>query len=79
MFTSSLSGEGKTFTSINIAMVCALTGKKTILFGLDLRKPKIFDDFYISYKKGMVNYLIGKSELDEIIINTYIDNLDLLT
>ena len=59
MITSSVSGEGKTFTSINIATVYALSGKKTILLGLDLRKPKIFDDFSITNDKGVVNYLIG--------------------
>ena len=45
MVTSSVSGEGKTFCSINLATVYALSGKKTILLGLDLRKPKIFGDF----------------------------------
>lgn len=39
--TSSISGEGKTFTSINLASIIALSGKKTILIGADLRKPKI--------------------------------------
>ena len=45
MITSSVSGEGKTFTSINLASVYAMSGKKTVLVGLDLRKPKIFNDF----------------------------------
>ena len=79
MITSSVSGEGKTFTSINIATVYALSGKKTILLGLDLRKPKIFDDFEIDNDKGIVNYLIGDSELDDIITHTHIENLDLIT
>ena len=47
MITSSISGEGKTYVSINMATVFALSGKKTILVGLDLRKPKIFGDFDI--------------------------------
>jgi succinoglycan biosynthesis transport protein ExoP len=47
MVTSSVSGEGKTFCSINVATVFALSSKKTILVGLDLRKPKIFGDFGI--------------------------------
>ena len=79
MVTSSVSGEGKTFTSINIATVYALSGKKTILLGLDLRKPKIFDDFNITNEKGIVNYLIGDSKLEEIITNTHVENLDLIT
>ncbi|MDI1303841.1 MAG: GNVR domain-containing protein, partial [bacterium] len=45
MITSSVSGEGKTFCSINIATVFALSGKKTVVIGLDLRKPKLFAEF----------------------------------
>ena len=56
MITSSVSGEGKTFCSINIASAYALSGKKTILLGLDLRKPKIFDDFNMDNNIGIVNY-----------------------
>lgn len=79
MVTSSVSGEGKTFASINIATVYALSGKRTILLGLDLRKPKIFDDFEISNDKGIVNYLIGESSLEDIKVSTHIENLDLIT
>ena len=57
MLTSSVSGEGKTFCSINIATVFALSEKKTIILGLDLRKPKIFDDFNIRNDIGAVNHL----------------------
>ncbi|MDT8417224.1 MAG: polysaccharide biosynthesis tyrosine autokinase [Lutibacter sp.] len=77
--TSSVSGEGKTFVSINMATVFALGGKKTILVGLDLRKPKIFDDFEISNEKGIVNYLIGEENLETIIQKTKIPNLDVIT
>ena len=62
MLTSSISGEGKTFCSINIATVFALSEKKTIIVGLDLRKPKIFDDFKIKNDIGAVNYLIGQKK-----------------
>jgi Mrp family chromosome partitioning ATPase len=44
MITSSVSGEGKTFCSINIATFFALSGKKTVIIGLDLGKPKLFDE-----------------------------------
>ncbi|NLP57910.1 polysaccharide biosynthesis tyrosine autokinase [Lutibacter sp. B1] len=77
--TSSVSGEGKTFVSINMATVFALGGKKTILVGLDLRKPKIFDDFEISNKTGIVNYLISEATKEEIIQKTKVPNLDVIT
>jgi MinD-like ATPase involved in chromosome partitioning or flagellar assembly len=59
MITSSVSGEGKTFCSINI-VVFALSGKKTVIIGCDLRKPKLFDD-NLSNEVGIVNYLPSKS------------------
>ena len=79
MVTSSVSGEGKTFCSINVATVFALSGKKTILLGLDLRKPKIFNDFNINNNQGIVNYLIGESSLESLIQSTEIEYLDIIT
>ena len=61
-----------------MATVYALSGKKTILLGLDLRKPKIFGDFNISNDKGIVNYLIDNEELENVIYPTHIENLDFL-
>ncbi|MBT8325484.1 MAG: polysaccharide biosynthesis tyrosine autokinase, partial [Winogradskyella sp.] len=78
MITSSVSGEGKTYCSINIASVYAMSGMKTILLGLDLRKPKIFGDFNIDNTKGIVNYLIDEMELDEVLTKSHIENLDLI-
>jgi succinoglycan biosynthesis transport protein ExoP len=79
MLTSSVSGEGKTYCSLNIATVFALSEKKTIIVGLDLRKPRIFDDFNIQNDLGAVNYLIGQNKLDEIIQKTHIPYLDVIT
>src|SRR5690606_2071389 len=79
LVTSTISGEGKTFCSINIASVFALSEKKTILLGLDLRRPKIFDDFHIKNDKGIVNYLINESGLNQIIQKTNIEHLDVIT
>lgn len=79
MVTSSVSGEGKTFCSINIASAYALSGKKTILLGLDLRKPKIFDDFNIDNNTGIVNYFIGDKSLEEVTFKSHIENLDIIT
>lgn len=78
MVTSSVSGEGKTFCSLNIATVFALSGKKTVIVGLDLRKPRIFDDFNVKNDIGVVNYLIGQKTIDEVIQNTHILNLDVI-
>ncbi|MFH7004504.1 polysaccharide biosynthesis tyrosine autokinase [Flavobacterium bizetiae] len=78
MITSSISGEGKTFCSINIATVFALSEKKTVIVGLDLRKPRLADEFALKNQIGVVNYLIKQNSLTEIINSTQIPNLDVI-
>jgi len=76
--TSSIGGEGKTFTTMNLAAIFALSGHKTILIGGDLRKPKLHEDFKVDTSKGLSSYLINKSELAAIIDKTEIDTLDVI-
>ncbi|KUJ63713.1 sugar transporter [Flavobacteriaceae bacterium CRH] len=78
MITSSISGEGKTFCSINIATIFALSEKKTVIIGLDLRKPRLADEFNLTNQVGVVNYLIKQKSLNEIINATEIPNLDVI-
>ena len=78
VLTSSVSGEGKTMISINMATVFALSGKKTVLLGLDLRKPKVYSNFEINNKQGIVNYLINQIGIEEIINKSHIPNLDII-
>jgi tyrosine-protein kinase Etk/Wzc len=79
LVTSSISGEGKTFTSINLAAIYAAAGKKTVLLGADLRKPKIFQDFKLSNEVGLSTYLIRKVSLEEVVQATNLENLDLIS
>lgn len=79
LVTSSVSQEGKTFCSANLASVFAISNKKTILVGLDLRRPSISEDFNVSNKVGVVDYLIGRKELSEVIQTTRHENLDVIT
>ena len=58
--TSSIGGEGKTFCSMNLASIFALSGHKTVLIGADLRKPKLELEFKSENKSGLSNYLIKK-------------------
>ena len=78
MITSSISGEGKTFCSINIATVFALSEKKTVILGLDLRKPRLADEFNLKNQTGVVNYLIKQNSLEEITHRTEVPNLDVI-
>jgi tyrosine-protein kinase Etk/Wzc len=61
LVSSGMSGEGKSFTSINLANVLALSGKKVLLMELDLRKPSLSTKFGITNEKGFTNYISDKS------------------
>ncbi|QXV64851.1 polysaccharide biosynthesis tyrosine autokinase [Mucilaginibacter achroorhodeus] len=68
LFTSSKAGEGKSFVASNTGASLAVSGKRTILIELDLRRPKISKLFNISNTRpGMSEYLQGKASIEEII------------
>ncbi|WP_445159367.1 polysaccharide biosynthesis tyrosine autokinase [Mesohalobacter salilacus] len=79
LITSSVSGEGKTFTAMNLSSVMALSGKKTILVGLDLRKPKIHHDFEVNHSMGVSNYISNQASYEDVIQASGHENLDILT
>lgn len=59
MFTSSTSGEGKTFVASNISISLALLGKKVIMVGLDIRKPRLAELFQIdNHHNGITNLIV---------------------
>jgi tyrosine-protein kinase Etk/Wzc len=76
--SSSISGEGKSFCSMNLSSILASTNNKTILIGADMRKPKIFDDFELNNETGLSSYLIGAATLKEVIQKTNDENLDII-
>ena len=80
MFTSFTSGDGKTFCAMNTAVMMAQAGYKTILLGLDLRRPKIYDTFNLENSIGVSNLLLsnGEKESDNFIYNSNIENLDII-
>jgi len=72
LFTSSMSGEGKSFLSLNLGSALALTGKKVIFLELDLRKPKLSENIGLDNSNGFTNYVISKStDLSSIIKQTW--------
>ncbi|MGN6568565.1 MAG: GumC family protein [Flavipsychrobacter sp.] len=68
MLTSSMSGEGKSFVSLNVASTLALSGKRVVLMELDLRKPKISKYLNLDNATGFSNYAIGHADYDKIIV-----------
>jgi len=59
--TSTIPGEGKTFLSVNLASIFAHSGKKVLLIGMDIRKPKLNEYVGISDPKGLTDYLSAKN------------------
>ncbi|QUB71057.1 polysaccharide biosynthesis tyrosine autokinase [Prevotella multiformis] len=84
LFTSSTSGEGKTFTAANLSVSFGLLGKKVILVGLDIRRPRLAELFGIQdHRHGITNLLVKESptaaEVREQILPSGVNkNLDLL-
>lgn len=72
--TSTESGDGKTFLASNLATLYGMTGKKTLLIDMDLRKPNLHTKLGLENGKGLSNYLVGDCELDEALMtNTPFD------
>ena len=84
LFTSSTSGEGKTFNAANLSVSFGLLGKKVILVGLDIRRPRLAELFGINdHKHGITNLLVKDNptaeDLQEQILPSEVNkNLDLL-
>ena len=78
LVTSSMSGEGKTYIAENLAIVFAQSGKKTLVIGADLRRPKLFSDFQFDNHLGISNYILYDKRIEEVVFNTEINNLDIL-
>lgn len=79
--TSTTSGEGKSFISINIASSLALSGKKVLLVGMDLRAPKVTQYLGLPDRKGVTNYITDESlNFDDLLFNVDdVKNLDIIS
>jgi len=66
LVTSTFSGEGKSFISVNTAAVMALAGKKTVVMEFDIRKPKIMTALGLPKTQGITNYLVSNIPLQSL-------------
>lgn len=79
MFTSSAMSEGKSTVSANVAVTWAQAGKKVLLIDCDLRRPTVHATFRTLNLEGVTTVLTGKSSAHDIIEQTFVGNLDILT
>jgi len=78
--SSSISGEGKTFVSLNLAGIYTMASKKVIILDLDLRKPKIHLGLKVENKEGMSAILSGTSKWRDCLQKSDLtENLDFIT
>ena len=76
--TSEISGEGKSFVTVNLASTLALIEKKVILIAADLRKSKLHHAFGADNKKGLSSILSGQATLQEALIHDELHHIDFI-
>ena len=79
LVSSSVSGEGKSFVSTNIASSFALLDKKVLLIGLDIRSPKLSEYLGLKAAPGATNYFADETiQFSELVQHTEVNNLDVI-
>jgi capsular exopolysaccharide synthesis family protein len=68
-------GEGKSTTLVNLAYICAQGGYTTLMIDADLRRPRLHTFFDINNSVGLTNYLTTELMLEDVILQTSVDNL----
>ena len=76
--TSTIPGEGKSFTSTNLALVYAAHGDRVCIVDCDLRKPNIHKSFRRENLKGVIDVCSGAATLDDVILKDVHPNLDVI-
>ena len=80
--TSTIKGEGKTFVAFNLALTLALTGKKVVLVGADIRNPQLqrYLPEHLKSKKGLTEYIVYDDlELADVVAQSeYNENLNII-
>jgi polysaccharide biosynthesis transport protein len=78
LITSTIPGEGKSFTTTNLALTFASHGEKVVVIDCDLRKPNIHKSFKKENLKGVIDVCAGKAQIDDVVIRGVQPNLDII-
>ncbi|MEO1449254.1 MAG: polysaccharide biosynthesis tyrosine autokinase, partial [Bacteroidota bacterium] len=76
--TSMVQGEGKTFTASHLAAVLALSGKKTLIVGADIRRPALYKRMGVEKDEGLSLYLVSNMDIESVVQRTRIKNLHVI-
>jgi succinoglycan biosynthesis transport protein ExoP len=81
LVTSAVSSEGKTTVAVDLAHAVALTGRRTVLIELDLRRPTIADHFKLDGRRGLTTALTGGGSPADMLVEpiSSLPNLSVLT
>jgi capsular exopolysaccharide synthesis family protein len=76
--TSEISGEGKSFMTINLASTLSLIDKKVVIIAADLRKSKMHKAFEVDNDKGLSTYLANQYQIEDVLLQTHVESLDFI-
>ena len=79
LFTSAYTGEGKSTSAANVAIVFAQEGKKVLLVDADMRKPTMHYTFHTTNSPGLSNLLTRQWNLDDVLKDSGVEGLQLIT
>lgn len=78
LVTSTIPGEGKSFTVTNLALTFAAHGERVVVVDCDLRKPNIHKSFRLENRKGVIDVCAGTATIDDVVIRGVHPNLDVI-
>jgi len=79
LVTSTIPGEGKSFTTTNTALTFAAHGERVLIIDCDLRKPNVHKSFRLENRKGVIDVCAGTASIDDVVIRNVHPNLDVIT
>ncbi len=76
--TSTIPGEGKSFTTTNLALTFAAHGEKVVIVDCDLRKPNIHKTLQLENVKGVIDIVGGEASIDDVVIKDVFPGMDVI-
>jgi capsular exopolysaccharide synthesis family protein len=78
LVTSTIPGEGKSFTTTNLALTFASHGEKVVIIDCDLRRPNIHKSFRIPNQRGVIDLCGGETRVEDVVVTGLHPNLDVI-